>query len=355
MAQSFPAVLRERDRELLLTFVVAMVSSLAGLASITNFAQPLEVIIVPTIVNMFTALIVFHAPLLALLALPALAVFSIVAIEEPTAAVFLVSAAGVGTFRVASLLHHKKTLGSSAGFGLRCAYLVFIPNFTSALPIGSGSLTSSYVAAIASIASSLGSAFFAYSLIRAVVPLTMLQNNVYLSSIGLAVVANFAMGSLDGMYALAFAYPAGIRFASPIQNKVHCSRSLGEFWGSRWNVSISHALRRGVFDPFRERFGFSAALASCIAFAASGILHAAQFAAWKRPAHELASVMMFFVLQAPLIFIEKNALARQGKMWVGAGVLREAWTWCALLATAPLLLGPLSKVYNPWGSVDMSS
>nr|CAB3487413.1 unnamed protein product [Digitaria exilis] len=57
----------------------------------------------------------------------------------------------------------------------------------------------------------------------------------------------------------------------PQFDRPYLSASLREFWGRRWNLSVSALLRQSVFRPVRARHGTVAA--GVVVFAVSGLMH----------------------------------------------------------------------------------
>ncbi|TKW05016.1 hypothetical protein SEVIR_7G148300v4 [Setaria viridis] len=93
----------------------------------------------------------------------------------------------------------------------------------------------------------------------------------------------------------------------PQFDRPYLSSSLRDFWGRRWNLSVSALLRQVVFRPVRARLG-AAAAGVLAAFAVSGLMHEAMFSyITLRPPTGEATV--FFALH-------------------GAGVVAE-WWWAA--------------------------
>nr|CAB3487412.1 unnamed protein product [Digitaria exilis] len=79
----------------------------------------------------------------------------------------------------------------------------------------------------------------------------------------------------------------------PQFDRPYLSASLRDFWGRRWNLSVSALLRRSVFRPVRARLGTSAGVMAT--FAVSGVMHEAMFsyATLRPPTGEAAA---FFTL-----------------------------------------------------------
>jgi len=119
----------------------------------------------------------------------------------------------------------------------------------------------------------------------------------------------------------------------PIQAMPIAARSVGEFWGKRWNRPVSAWLGEYVFGPLRRRR--RPALALMLAFTASAAMHAWVFYAGGGLRAALA-VALFFLLQAPWLMLESRLRVTRWPAWAG-----HAWTLGWLLATAQLFVAPV--------------
>jgi len=81
--------------------------------------------------------------------------------------------------------------------------------------------------------------------------------------------------------------------AQPIMRAPFLARSLGEFWGSRWNRGFNDLVRRYVFVPASTRFGPAGAMLAT--FFASGLVHDLVLSVPAGGGHGLPT--MYFVLQ----------------------------------------------------------
>jgi Membrane bound O-acyl transferase family len=114
------------------------------------------------------------------------------------------------------------------------------------------------------------------------------------------------------------------------------SRTLREFWGQRWNLSVRDMLHEHCFRPLVSRFGVSTALLGT--FVASAVLHF-----WLALAAlglaSAASMAGYFLVQGALALLERRLAVRD---WREA--VQRAWTAICLLVPLPLLLEPLLQV-----------
>jgi len=103
------------------------------------------------------------------------------------------------------------------------------------------------------------------------------------------------------------------------------SRTLGEFWGRRWNLAFHAVARDFVFRPAARRWGAAAGI--LLAFLFSGLLHELLLSVPSGGGYGLPTA--YFVLHGLLVLIE-----RTGR--VGG----RLWTLFWVLAPAPLLFHP---------------
>ncbi len=126
--------------------------------------------------------------------------------------------------------------------------------------------------------------------------------------------------------------------AQRTQNRPHRSRSLGEFWGRRWNGLVRDWLGRHVFRPAARRG--HPALGVLAAFAVSGAIHAYPVLVTLGPAW--ASCMLgFFGVHGALTIGERK---------VGLDRLPEAagrgWTVAVFVVTGPLFVAPVLRLWD---------
>jgi hypothetical protein len=111
------------------------------------------------------------------------------------------------------------------------------------------------------------------------------------------------------------------------------SRSVGEFWGRRWNMIVHEMLRTHCFRPLARRGHLRAGVLA--AFAASAALHF-----WiifvPLGLRQAASMGGFFLLQGLFMLVERRlAVARWKRPW------QHTWTVACVLGTSPLFTEPM--------------
>ncbi|MHC4957412.1 MAG: MBOAT family protein [Planctomycetota bacterium] len=112
--------------------------------------------------------------------------------------------------------------------------------------------------------------------------------------------------------------------AQPLFDRILTSRSLGEFWGRRWNRAFADAAQRLVYRPLARRLGPRAAVAAV--FAASGLGHDLLLSVPAGGGYGLCT--LYFALQGAGVFVER----RRRRRW---------FTALVVLAPLPLLFHPL--------------
>jgi hypothetical protein len=88
----------------------------------------------------------------------------------------------------------------------------------------------------------------------------------------------------------------------PQFDKPYLSSSLGDFWGRRWNLMVSAALRPAVYDPVRARLGTPAGVLAT--FLVSGLMHEVviYYLTFRAPT---GRVTAFFVLNGACVCAER--------------------------------------------------
>jgi len=109
----------------------------------------------------------------------------------------------------------------------------------------------------------------------------------------------------------------------PLFNRPLASRTLNDFWSSRWNLAFVEMNRRLFMPGLVKRFGMRAAVV--LAFGVSGVLHelALSYPAgggWGGP-------MLYFSLHALLVMVERR-VPRAHRRWIA---------WAAILLPIGLL------------------
>jgi hypothetical protein len=126
----------------------------------------------------------------------------------------------------------------------------------------------------------------------------------------------------------------------PILDRPLTSVSVREFWGRRWNRTVSAWLRRYAFEPLARR-GYGAAGV----IAGFGISAAFHFYIVVVPLGWAPALVMaaFFVAQIPLVALER-ALPRSTPRSA-----RRAFAIAALLGTSPLFTLPFTAILRGGG------
>ncbi|MEM8882443.1 MAG: MBOAT family protein [Planctomycetota bacterium] len=108
--------------------------------------------------------------------------------------------------------------------------------------------------------------------------------------------------------------------ARPLFEGVLSARSLGEFWGRRWNRAFADFTGRWIYRPLAPRIGARAAVVTV--FLASGVGHDLLLSVPARGGYGLCT--LYFLIQAAGVLIERRRRSR----------LRTA---CVVIAPLPLL------------------
>ncbi|CAF2884456.1 unnamed protein product [Rotaria sp. Silwood2] len=114
------------------------------------------------------------------------------------------------------------------------------------------------------------------------------------------------------------------------------SRSIREFWGSRYNRVVGSVLRESIFEPLRRSFSFSPPSAAIASFVVSGLLHAHVSIAIFGVSSPLPA-FTFFLLQGIACCAEAYCPIVLPKP-IGIAV-----THMFLLLTAPLYVGLFTR------------
>lgn len=155
------------------------------------------------------------------------------------------------------------------------------------------------------------------------------------------------LGGATFTYCLLDSAAGGLRVTSmllgyrppPLHDRPILSRSVAEFWGSRWNTTVSAYLRSYLLWPLARRR--LAALGVVAAFALSGLLHA--YMVLVALGWTLAgSMMAFFLLQIAFVAVERKARIRS---WPAP--VARAWTVAVMLAASPLFCEPGLRIFDP--------
>jgi hypothetical protein len=120
------------------------------------------------------------------------------------------------------------------------------------------------------------------------------------------------------------------------------SKTIGEFWGRRWNRAVHRFLKLNVFAPVARRGHTELGLA--LTFVVSALFHFA----FMVPAVGLGWAAMmgaFFVLQLPFLWLERAlGVAR----W--RAPLARVWTLTLLFVSSPLFVEPVLQIVDAWSA-----
>lgn len=152
------------------------------------------------------------------------------------------------------------------------------------------------------------------------------------------------LGALVAAYAVTEATYVGLlptlyrglgRELPPLHRSPGAARSVTEFWGSRWNLTITNWFRQYIFTPLARAGRPRAGMA--LAFAASAVMHA--YIALVAAGLWMAAIMLaYFLVQGALALIERPL-----------GVLRwspaagHVWTIALMTATSPMFTEPFLR------------
>jgi hypothetical protein len=116
--------------------------------------------------------------------------------------------------------------------------------------------------------------------------------------------------------------------AEPIMSKPLLSKSLGEFWGKRWNLGFRQLAHDLIFRPLHRRTG--AAIAGLLVFLASGLIHDLVISLPARGGYGLPTG--YFLLQGVGVSLERSSLGRRLGMHTGP----TAWIFMLVVIAAPV-------------------
>ena len=147
--------------------------------------------------------------------------------------------------------------------------------------------------------------------------------------VGLILILHFGLFHLLALVWQAF----GVN-AEPIMRKPLRSRSLSEFWGSRWNLGFRQLSHDVVFQPLRPRVGIAGATVAT--FLASGLVHDLVISVPAGGGYGLPTA--YFGLQGLGVILERSSVGM--RLGLGGGLLGRAF---AVLVAA----GPAFFLFHP--------
>lgn len=142
-----------------------------------------------------------------------------------------------------------------------------------------------------------------------------------------------AVALTEAVYGLAALLVRGAGFSiDELHRRPLASRSVKEFWGERWNLTITRFFREHCVKPLARRRLTSLGIVA--SFLASALLHAylvlvTVSLAWSLP------MFLYFVLQGAFVFVER---ALHEERWRSSA--RRVWTFGVMIATSPLFIEP---------------
>jgi alginate O-acetyltransferase complex protein AlgI len=147
---------------------------------------------------------------------------------------------------------------------------------------------------------------------------------------GLSLMLHFGIFTL----ATAFWRRAGVD-CRPLFREPLRSRSLGEFWGRRWNLAFTEMTAIGIYRPLEGRLGRTAA--TMTGFCLSGLFHELAISVPVKAGFGLP--LLYFLLHGALVLLER-AMERRGRPIGRYGWAARAWTLAWLALPLPLLFHP---------------
>jgi Membrane bound O-acyl transferase family len=137
-------------------------------------------------------------------------------------------------------------------------------------------------------------------------------NNIlagWIGMIGMILVLHFGAFHLLSLAWRSFGVDARAIMQSPLSAK-----SLGDFWGRRWNLGFRQLTHEFVFQPMRSRVGAMPAL--LLAFLISGIIHDLVISVPAGGGYGLPT--LYFVLQGCGLLFERSSLGKTLGLGLGA-------------------------------------
>ncbi len=147
---------------------------------------------------------------------------------------------------------------------------------------------------------------------------------------GLSLVLHFGLFNL-----LAGAWRLAGVDVRPLFRAPSAARTLGEFWGRRWNLAFVEMTTWAVYRPLVGRLGRGAATMGAFFF--SGLLHELAISVPVRAGYGLP--MLYFVLHGTLVLVERR-LDQAGRPIQRLGWIAHVWTIGWLALPLPLLFHP---------------
>jgi len=119
---------------------------------------------------------------------------------------------------------------------------------------------------------------------------------------------------------------AGVN-ARPIMSAPLRSRSLGEFWGKRWNLGFSHVAHDLIFRPLHRICGTD--VTGFLVFVISGLIHDAVISFPAGAGYGLPT--MYFMIQGAGVMFERSSLGKRLALRQGI----RGWIFMAAFTSVP--------------------
>jgi alginate O-acetyltransferase complex protein AlgI len=146
---------------------------------------------------------------------------------------------------------------------------------------------------------------------------------------GISLVLHFGLFNFAAGFWRLWRVPTYPLFPAPLR-----SRSLGEFWGKRWNLPFTEMIQRGVYRPLSTVIGrTNAALAG---FLCSGLLHECAISHPVQRGYGLP--LLYFGIHGALVLVERRTGLQA--FLHPRPVLARVWTLGWLVLPMPLLFHP---------------
>jgi len=145
----------------------------------------------------------------------------------------------------------------------------------------------------------------------------------WVGMLGLILLLHF--GSFEG--AALFWRSFGVD-ATPIMSTPLRSTSLGEFWGSRWNLGFRQLSHDLIFRPLQRSYGVG--VASFLVFVVSGLIHDFVISLPARGGYGLPTT--YFMLQGLGVRMEHSAFGKHFGLRKGL----RGWLFTAAFAAGPV-------------------
>ena len=146
---------------------------------------------------------------------------------------------------------------------------------------------------------------------------------------GISLVLHFGIFNLLAAFWRELGLPIYSLFPAPL-----VSRSLGEFWGKRWNLPFTEMIQRGVYRPLSRKVGKN--FAATAGFLCSGLLHECAISHPVQQGYGLP--LLYFVIHGALVVIERSTSL--GSWLAARPVLSRIWTLGWLALPMPILFHP---------------